>query len=41
MMDFLEKVNYVHRIETLVIVGVVLFTAYVFYSLQLFKKDKG
>ena len=36
----LQNLNYVTKIEILVIVGILIFTAYVFYSLDLFKKGK-
>ena len=34
------SLNYVHRVELLVIFTVVLFVLYIFYSLNLFKKNK-
>ena len=36
----LQNLNYVTKVEILVIVGIVIFTAYVFYSLDLHKKGK-
>lgn len=35
-----SNLNYITKIEILVIVGIVIFTAYLFYTLDLFKKDK-
>jgi hypothetical protein len=35
-----ENLNYVQRVELLVIVAIVIFAAYVFYSLDLHKKGK-
>lgn len=40
MFSFLDKINYVHRVETLAILGIVLFTLYIFYELKVFKKKK-
>jgi len=44
-MDFLKigflknlSLNYIHRVELLVILTIVLFVLYIFYSLNLFKK---
>lgn len=36
----LDSLNYVHRVEILVIAAIVIFAAYVAYSLDLFKKGK-
>ena len=32
-------INYIHRVEILVILTIVLFVLYIFYSLNLFKKQ--
>ena len=39
-MNFLKNINYVYWIEILVIVGVVVLTAYIFYALGLIKKKE-
>ncbi len=36
----MESLNYVHKVEILVILGILIFAAYVAYSLDLFKKGK-
>ena len=36
----LSQLNYVTRVEIIVIVGILIFAGYVFYSLDLFKKGK-
>jgi hypothetical protein len=35
----LPKLNYVYKVELLVILGIVIFVLYIFYSLNLFKKQ--
>lgn len=35
-----ENLNYVYKVEGLVILGIVIFIGYLFYSLNLFKKGK-
>lgn len=35
-----SNINYVTRVEILVIVGIVIFTGYLFYKLDLLKKGK-
>lgn len=37
-MQFWTNLTYVTRVEILVILAIVVFTAYVFYSLDLFRK---
>jgi|JI102314A1RNA_FD_contig_51_2576140_length_462_multi_1_in_0_out_0_2 hypothetical protein len=37
-MGFLSRINYVYWIEILVILGVIILTAFIFYSLGLIKK---
>lgn len=46
-MDFLTRIipkqlslNYIHRVEIIVIISIVLFVLYIFYSLNLFKKKR-
>ncbi len=33
------SLNYIHRVEILVILTIILFVLYIFYSLNLFKKE--
>jgi len=33
------SLNYIHRVEILVILTIILFVLYIFYSLNLFKKQ--
>lgn len=40
MSRFLQNLNYVNRIEILVILGVVFLLAYIFYALGIFNKAK-
>jgi hypothetical protein len=35
----LPKLNYVYRVELLVILAIVIFVLYIFHSLNLFKKQ--
>lgn len=39
--DFFEKIslNYIYEVEIIVIIAVILFVLYIFYSLNLFKKE--
>ena len=39
-MDFLSKLNYVTKVEILVIAAIVVMAVYVAYSLDLLKKEK-
>ena len=41
-MEFFKNLslNYVHRVELLVIFTIILFVLYIFHSLNLFKKNK-
>lgn len=36
----LESLNYIHRVEILVIAAIIVFASYIAYSLDLFKKGK-
>ena len=38
--DLLGKLNYVTRVEILVIAAILVFVVYIAYSLDLFKKDR-
>lgn len=40
MLQKLADLNYITKVEILVIAGIVLFAAYLFYSLELYKKGK-
>lgn len=41
MFEFLPKisVNYIYQIEILVLIGLIVFVLYIFYSLNLFRKQ--
>lgn len=39
-MSMLANLNYIQRVELLVIFAVLVFAGYIFYSLDLYKKDK-
>lgn len=37
-LGFLDNINYIHRVELIVFLSVLIFVLYVFYSLDVFSK---